>query len=241
MFAFQAAQSITREEFNILKNDVEEIEECNVQDNSITKQKLSPELRKILFPDIPAIISTTIPISTIYEYQEEPIDKVNFNFILTKGTYDIISVKIYKDNVLLHELPTVQIVYDIPIILQLDVSINESCSIKLVVSDGIMDDITNTINYTFVNPIYYGINIADNKLITTKRNYRYNNITCAGTDCIVYKYPKTYGILTSILDPNGFENIGSFTRTEENINSIVYYVYTSNYAKLDNFSYFFKY
>lgn len=42
---------------------------------------------------------------------------------------------------------------------------------------------------------------------------------------IVYAYPKSYGALTSVKDGNNFEVLGSYTRSEVTIDSIVYYVY----------------
>ena len=63
---------------------------------------------------------------------------------------------------------------------------------------------------------------------------------------MVIAYPKSYGVLKSILDPNGFEQIASFTLTELNIigldrTSQPYYVYSNQASTNTNFNMTFKY
>lgn len=58
----------------------------------------------------------------------------------------------------------------------------------------------------------------------------------------VLAYPKTYGSLTHILDPNGYENISGWTQSEINIGSTDYYVYRSDDAlTCNNFIYDFQF
>ena len=78
------------------------------------------------------------------------------------------------------------------------------------------------------------------EIVQKKGAYTYNNITC-NNDSIVFKYPKSYGTLTSILDSNNFENISAFSRNEEVINSVDYYVYTSAVTTVSNFKFIFKF
>ena len=107
---------------------------------------------------------------------------------------------------------------------------------KIVVNDG-KNDTTKTIKVEFVNPFYVGLASGSlTQILQKKGNYTYNNINC-NNDSVVFKYPKSYGELKSILDGNGFENLGAFTQTEEALNSIDYYVYTSKKATLSNFKY----
>ena len=111
---------------------------------------------------------------------------------------------------------------------------------KVDVYDG-KNTTTKTIKVEFVNPFYCGLASSTLQEILQKKGaYTYNNITC-NNDSIVFKYPKSYGTLTSILDSNNFENISAFTRSEEVINGVDYYVYTSAVTTVTNFKFIFKF
>lgn len=111
---------------------------------------------------------------------------------------------------------------------------------KVDVYDG-KNTTTKTIKVEFVNPFYCGlVSSTLQEILQKKGAYTYNNITC-NNDSIVFKYPKSYGTLTSILDSNNFENISAFTRSEEVINGVDYYVYTSAVTTVTNFKFIFKF
>ena len=111
---------------------------------------------------------------------------------------------------------------------------------KVDVYDG-KNITTKTIKIEFVNPFYCGLASSTlQEIVQKKDDYTYNNITC-NNDSIVFKYPKSYGTLTSILDSNNFENISAFTQSEEVINSVDYYVYTSAVTTVTNFKFIFKF
>lgn len=111
---------------------------------------------------------------------------------------------------------------------------------KVDVYDG-KNTTTKTIKVEFVNPFYCGLASSTLQEIVQKKGaYTYNNITC-NNDSIIFKYPKSYGTLTSILDSNNFENISAFSRSEEVINSVDYYVYTSAVTTVTNFKFIFKF
>ena len=113
----------------------------------------------------------------------------------------------------------------------------------------------NTSKFTFVDPYYTGV-IGDDVAITgdvvkslTKKveakgtkKYSY---TTAG-ECMVIAYPKSYGVLKSALDPNGFENIGSYTKHEVSVVtasgvSVAYYVYVKTASTVTNFTISYSY
>lgn len=85
--------------------------------------------------------------------------------------------------------------------------------------------ITKNATVTAVGLSYYGVGIADNSTLKNSRSFTWNDISCT-KDVLVYKYPKSLGALTSIKDANNFDYINSYTRTEETINGLAYYVYT---------------
>lgn len=78
---------------------------------------------------------------------------------------------------------------------------------------------------TAVGMTYYGVGEATESTLKNSKGFTWNNISCE-KDILVYKYPKSLGALTSIKDANNFDYINSYTRTEETINGLVYYVYT---------------
>lgn len=107
----------------------------------------------------------------------------------------------------------------------------------------------NSTKFTFVDPYYTGV-VADGTTITgdvvtslTKKveakgtkSYSY---TTSG-ECMVIAYPKAHGALKSALDPNGFENIASYTKHEVNVTtasgaSVAYYVYVKTASTVTDF------
>lgn len=109
--------------------------------------------------------------------------------------------------------------------------------------------------FNVVYPIYYGV--ADigieitntfvpslTKMVQTKGNksVSYN----ANNQRMVFAYPKSYGVLTSIIDPNNFNVTDTFTRSEVNIycaddNQIPYYVYVNEASTVSNFAMSFRF
>lgn len=103
--------------------------------------------------------------------------------------------------------------------------------------------------FTFVDPYYYGV-IADGTVVDgsivdslTKdikakgaKSYTY---TTSG-ECMVIAYPKAHGELKSALDPNGFENIASYTKHEVTVTTLAgsqvsYYVYVKTASTVTDF------
>ena len=126
---------------------------------------------------------------------------------------------------------------------------------KVIVNDGVTNVTANTNSFTFVYPYYYGVinndaEINENliksltKQVVAKGNETYSY--SPNFQKMVIAYPKSYGVLKSILDPNGFEQIASFTLTELNISGLdrtsqPYYVYSNQASTNTNFNMTFKY
>lgn len=117
---------------------------------------------------------------------------------------------------------------------------------------------SGNITYTFVYPFYYGILDSsvtiDNPLvghirsftknISTKGNKVYAFNLSSNKACIAY--PGSYGKLTSILDPSGFECLNSFSFKSENIvaadgKTVPYYFYVSAINTATNYKFTFKF
>ena len=109
--------------------------------------------------------------------------------------------------------------------------------------------------FTFVYPYYYGVCAAGatinealieglTKDVSNKGQKTYSYTT--NNQCAVIAYPKAHGVLKSALDPNAFENIAAFTRSEVNVTGLdgkaqTYYVYVSGAFTGTAFKYTFKY
>lgn len=112
-----------------------------------------------------------------------------------------------------------------------------------------------TSSMTFVYPYYMGSCAAGTaidetlvesltKKVESKGN-KSNSFTVSDGH-MVFAYPKAHGVLKSILDPNNFETIGNYTRSEVSITGLdgtaqTYYVYVSGATTVSGFTVNFKY
>lgn len=108
--------------------------------------------------------------------------------------------------------------------------------------DGGPSTVTANVSYAFVYPYYHGCRApgataaqvaALTKDIMVNTATTNKTFTSSNGDVYYFAYPAAYAVLTSILDANGFENIGSFTKTVANItgldgNAVSYNIYASN-------------
>ena len=107
----------------------------------------------------------------------------------------------------------------------------------------------NSSQFTFVDPYYYGV-IAKGATITsdlikslTKKIESKGTKTFKYTtndSCMVIAYPASYGNLKSALDPNNFENIGSYEKHTITVSctsgDVSYYVYVKTASTVTDFN-----
>ena len=74
-------------------------------------------------------------------------------------------------------------------------------------------DVTETVVHTLTTDL------------TAKKDYSYTGITMTNRR-VCYAYPASYGNLSSIKDKNGYEVIGSYTKTTQTVDGVSYNVYT---------------
>lgn len=100
----------------------------------------------------------------------------------------------------------------------------------------------------FILPYYYGksanSSISDftglTKSVTAKGQKQFSFTT--NNEFMVFAYDKTYGNLSSILDPNSFEVISGWTKSTLTVGGFDYYVYIANSRTTDtNAKFTFKY
>ena len=161
------------------------------------------------------------------------------------GDYPVDKVELYRDNVKVEEKVATGTVNFTTIN---NIAGNTKIEVKLYDTNGVVSTIS-TKSYVFTYPTFVGNSaivptetevLATNKLVRTKavltQSYTANN------EYLIFASPKSFGALTSIKDPNNFENLGSFIRLDLTVNSVDYYVYyTKNKITCTNFKYTFNY
>ena len=112
--------------------------------------------------------------------------------------------------------------------------------------------VEDSLSVNFYNPYFHGVtnkNLDDitpddilsmTKDVSAKGTKKYSYTS--SNEKIVFVYDKNYGLLSSVLDINSFENISDFQHKEIIIGSSVYYIWmTSNGCYCDDFTYTFKF
>jgi hypothetical protein len=172
---------------------------------------------------------------------------------ITKKSKAIESVSLYKNDTLLEtknpEITSAGTTVTFSINEKLDGSTNTSYQVKVTEKNGSTIS-SNEQTYTFVYPYYYGVISKDMvKSITTDlitgltkdvkakgtKTYTY---TTSSEQCALIAYPADYGDLI-VKDQNGFSQ--DWDNQEVYINSIKYYVCTSDPAAATDFRYTFSY
>lgn len=110
----------------------------------------------------------------------------------------------------------------------------------------------NTGTFTFIDPYYYGVmddgetfdKVNMTKLIQSKGNKEL--IFNSNNQKMVFAYPKSYGILKKIIDPNSFDVTSTWSYEEVNVTaidgtSVAYYIYTSKLVTVDAYKMTFQY
>lgn len=226
--------------------------------NDLTIQEV---LTKLLFPYIAPSVSASLtysPNASIYEYGRI-ILVTKINTSVTKKSESIQSIKFYQNNNLINTISTnCSNGGTFSYTLEPSVSITSNTSnsyFKVIVYDGTTNVTANTNSFTFVYPYYYGVINNDAEINETLIKSLTKQVVAKGNKTYSYSpnfqkmviaYPKSYGVLKSILDPNGFEQMASFTLTELNIVGLdgtpqPYYVYSNGASTNTNFNMTFKY
>lgn len=177
---------------------------------------------------------------------------------ITKKSKPITSVKLLNGSTVLSEKTGDEVAAGGTITfsnLGITVSKSNNPNLKFTVTDGQTSTDKNVGASTFVYPYYMGECAADAAIdetliegLTKKVESRGNKTvthTCENGRMVI-AYPKAHGVLKSILDPNNFETIGDYTRSEVSITGLdgtaqTYYVYASGAATVNGFKVQYKY
>ena len=213
--------------------------------SSIKDLTANQVLEAILFPyQKPTVAFTINPATTIYEVGST-VSSIDFSITVSKKSKDVQSIKIYDGSNLVTTI-TDGVSAGGVFTYTYACNVTANTTLKVEVTDG--DSVVSaTKNLVFTYKSYYGY-VADgttvdetaitglqNDTLKTSKGLTYNGISCSNSK-VVYAYPKSQGLLSSILDGNGFEYIDSYTNTTINVGGIDYYVYVlTDAATLDGF------
>jgi hypothetical protein len=228
--------------------------------NNLTTHEI---LKKLLYPYVDATVgnATASPNGGTYEKGvTKTITSVSIS--ITKKSEPITSVALYNGSTLIEEKTGDAVKNGGTITfsgLSVEVPTNgNQLTVKVTYPDANGNAKTvekKTTALTFVYPYYMGTCAAGTAIdetlvesLTKKiegKGNKSNSFTVSDGH-MVFAYPKAHGVLKSILDPNNFETIGNYTRSEVSVTGLdgtaqTYYVYTSGATTVSGFVVNFKY
>ena len=217
------------------RDDLTAVTVGGLNSGSSVKNKTTKEvLESILFPYQKPTVSFAIsPSTTIYE-SGTTVSSITFTINAVKKSNDIQSIKVYDGSTLLTTI-TSGVANGGTFTYTYSCNITSNTTLKVEVSDG-TSTVSATKNITFANKSYYGfvadgttvnetvIKALQNNVLKTSKALNYTGINCTDSK-IVYAYPQNQGLLSSILDGNGFDYIDSYDCTNITVNGVNYNVY----------------
>lgn len=213
--------------------------------SSVNGKSTKDVLEEILFPyQEPTVTFGITPSTTMYAVGDTVLS-VKFTINVRKKSRNIQSIKVYDGSNLLTTI-TSSVASGGTFTYTYACNITANTTLKVEVSDG-TNTVSATKSITFVYRSYYGfvadgtnvdetaIKALQNNVLKTSKALTYNSVTCTDSK-IVYAYPQSQGLLSSILDSNGFDYIDSYDCTNVTINGISYNVYVmTDPVTLDNY------
>ena len=198
-------------------------------------------ITELLYPYREPVISSfslTPPAGVQEKNKELKVTKATVT--VTKKSKSIASVGLYKGHVLIKEITdNVESggTFDFELEEEtLDGSEDTSYQIKVVeAGEGGSTIISSKQTYSFVYPYFYGV-ISNETAVNSETILKFTPVIRAkGThsysyttdnQCPVIAYPKSYGVIGSIIDPNNFSQ--DWTRHDITIDGVDYYVYVGD-------------
>lgn len=229
---------------------------ANADLNGMTTHEI---LTTLLYPYVAQVVDTPsrTPNSTVLEKgDDQTITAVSVK--VTKKSKDITSVALYNGSTLIAEKTGDEVAKGGTFTFSgLSVAVpSTSVVLTVKVTDASGNVVSkNTAGWNFVYPYYIGVCGEDDEInedlvegLTKKvevKGNKTNSYTC-DYQRMVFAYPKAHGVLKSILDANGFENITAFTRYEVSVTGLdgtaqTYYVYVNGASTVSGFAMTFKY
>ena len=176
-------------------------------------------------------------------------DTLNLNVSVSNfvaGDYAPSKVALYRGSTLLEEKAASGTVTFSTVS---NITTDTTFTVKLTDANNVVTSISSK-TYKFVYATYTGlagtIPVLDTDVTALTKLIRekapYTNTYAPANQYIVFAYPQSYGNLTSVIDGNGFENIGEYSKSVITINSVAYNVYcTTSKLTSTGLKYTFKY
>ena len=216
-------------------------------------------LNQLLYPYIAFTINSSsrnAAAATLENGASQTLNSATIN--VTKKSKPITSIKLLNGSTVLGEKTGDEVAAGGTITfsnLGITVTKSNNPNLKFTVTDGTTSTDKTVGASTFIYPYYTGECAADatidetlieglTKKVENKGNKTVTH-TCENGRMII-AYPRAHGVLKSILDPNNFETIGDYTRSEVSITGLdgtaqTYYVYASGAATVNGFKVQYKY
>ena len=206
----------------------------------------------------PLLIVTGTPNGGLFEKGNNQTI-TNVRAVVTKKSKKITSVEVFDESTSLGSKTGTEVqnggTFDFAVNVAVN-SINKQLTVKVTDetgSDNIVSALTGA--FTFVYPYYVGVcgegATIDETLVkglTKKIENKANKSISYTTNnqCMVFAYPKSYGAIKSIIDPNNFDVTATFTSTTVSVTGLDgtaqdYYVYVNGASTQSNFTMKFNY
>lgn len=249
------------DEQNIFETDIVTVEkfggiDAGVNLNGMTTHEI---LRTLLYPYIAFVInssSRSAAAGTLENGVTQTLSSATIS--ITKKSKPITSVKLMNGSTVLEEKTGDAVANGGTIKFEglgITVSKDNNPNLTFTVTDGQTFTDKSVGASTFVYPYYMGECAADATIDETLIKGLTKNVASKGNKTVTHScengrmiiaYPKAHGVLKSILDPNNFETIGDYTRSEVSITGLdsttqTYYVYASGAATVSDFKVQYKY
>lgn len=213
-------------------------------------------LTKLLYPYVaPSVSASSSPNGGVFEFGNNQ-NVTNIRASVTKKSEKITKVEALNGGEVLGTKEGAEVAnggnIDFPVTQA--VSGNKNFAVRVTDAANKVYN-ANTGSFTFVYPYFMGKCANDatinedlvkglTKKIETKGN-KSQAFTC-NFERMVFAYPKSYGAIKQILDPNNFDVTGTFGRQEVSIVGLdgttqVYYVYVNSASTVSNFNVRFNY
>lgn len=217
---------------------------------------VSEVLTKLLYPYVaPTVSASTSPNGGTFEKgNNQKVTKITAN--VTKKSERITKVEFFDGSTSLGVKEGAEVQNGGSIAITTDIAVSANKNFKVTVTDAANKSYNaNTGSFNFVYPYYMGvcaegaeINEALVKGLTKKveaKGNKSNSFTC-DYQRMVFAYPKSYGKLKSIIDPNNFDVTGTFGVQEVSITGLdgtaqTYYVYVNSASTVSKFTMKFNY
>ena len=214
-------------------------------------------LNKLLYPYVaPTISISGTPNGGVYEKGDNQVI-TNARVVVTKRSEKITKIEVLQGNTLLASQEDESIANGGTFNFSVDVpvnSINIQLTGKVTDASGTTRQSTTTA-FTFIYPYYVGVCNDSDTINESLIKGLAKRIESKGTKNISYTtnnqrmilaYPKSYGVIKKILDPNNFDVTSTFTQMEMKITGLDgtaqnYYVYVNGASSVEDFTMTFNY